>query len=165
VNQQGTEITQSGEGDLLCASAVPLRLTVVLTQSQYGSGLVRLDMISGGGNDIEYIVEEWFVFEWTCVYEGKTCDWKNKVYFTGITEKHSKQLLGSEGLLFQFTSILLVIQVDQNSAIIRPCDLEGERLQILLRQRNEVKTCKRTQALTERILIMQYLRQSTKPCI
>jgi hypothetical protein len=58
VNQQGTEITQSGEGDLLCASAVPLRLTVVLTQSQYGSGLVRLDMISGGGNDIEYIVEE-----------------------------------------------------------------------------------------------------------
>jgi len=88
-----------------------------------------------------------------------------QVYFTGITEKHSKQLLGSEGLLFQFTSILLVIQVDQNSAIIRPCDLEGERLQILLRQRNEVKTCKRTQALTERILIMQYLRQSTKPCI
>jgi hypothetical protein len=31
VNQQGTEITQSGEDDLLCASAVPRRLTVVLT--------------------------------------------------------------------------------------------------------------------------------------
>ena len=60
VNQQGTEITQSGEGDLLCASAVPRRLTVVLTRLLSvwkWASRTRYDFWRGY-NDIEYIVEE-----------------------------------------------------------------------------------------------------------